>query len=201
MKTIISILFIVIYQASSIAQTALPKPFFSDVKFEITSQSLLVTIPSGVLIRGKKQFFNSKHFEGYAGVGFQYYGLTFNQDEMAVGDQQSYHISSALVLADILYYPFNSKGFFVGIEPFVGLSMSNSKSSFKLPQLGINKTHEHTFLYFNYGTNHSIGYTYKKWSFSACLMLSHRGLYGEGRFRFPGADSFAFTGITLSYKL
>ncbi|WP_027418628.1 hypothetical protein [Crocinitomix catalasitica] len=151
--------------------------FISKTKFEFTTQSLLFFKPTGFMIRAKKEIFKTNHFEAHAGIGLRTFNLKFKKDATSLGDEQLYRSSGFSILTDFQYYPFKSKGFFIGIEPFIGVSRLKTKSSFKKTGLNVDVKHEFSTSFFDYGTNHSFGYSLNKWSLSANIMLSHRGLY------------------------
>jgi len=154
----------------------------------------------GFIVKGKKEFFNSKHFDGLVGLAFQF-SRQSETDKFLVGIDGYNHDIGIYIVSDIIYYPFSSKKIFTGLEPFIGLTNLKTEGELIIPNYDIVEQYSNSYTYVNYGITPTIGYDFGKIDVGAFAMISAKGLLDSGRTRPGDSDSKIFFGISIGYKL
>lgn len=176
------------------------KNFWTNSRVELLLSYDMINQSIGTIIEGKKQIWNRNHFEGYSGLALEYlyqeeknkyldYGLNGHDRDLGI-----YGVSNCI------YYPFNKKTFFIGLEIFIGITNFKSKGSLKMPKHDINKTYKNSYTYFNYGITPMIGYNFGRVSTSLFSKSSLKGILDSGRNRFGDNDSRFLVGLNIGYQ-
>lgn len=154
----------------------------------------------GFVAKGKTSIKNTKHFELYTGIAYQ----QSHQSEAnnLLRQITGYNKDVGLYLiTDFIFYPLKSKSLFTGIEPFLGITLLETKGSLSLPELNIQEDYFMKYTYVNYGITQTLGYQFGRISTSLTTMLSLKGIIDEGRNRPGDSDSKIFVGLTVSYQV
>lgn len=195
---VISIL--ILFRISAFGQDEKANPFFANSRVELLGTYEPFGGGLGTIAKGKKQILNSKHFEGFLGLAFQFSHQS-ETDKYLTGVDGYNNDIGIYIVSDLVYYPLKTKNIFIGLEPFIGLTNLKSKGGLEISQYDIYEKYSNSYTYINYGITPTIGYNFGKLSVSFFSMISLKGFLDKGRTRLGDSDSKIFFGISLSYKL
>ncbi|GGX12162.1 hypothetical protein [Aquimarina muelleri] len=195
---ILSILFLI--QIESYGQDQNSKHFWTNSRIELLGSYELFGGGIGFIAKGKKEIFNLKHFEGFAGLAFQY-SYQSETNKLLTGIKGHNSDVGMYTVFDIILYPFKTKKVFTGLEPYLGLTTLKSDGVLEIPKHNIYEDYSNSYTYLNYGITQTIGYSFKRINTSLFAMLSLKGILDKGRTRPGDSDSKIFFGFNISYKL
>ncbi len=198
-KNTIVILVYIFSQFQSFGQNQDNKTFWSNSQVELSGLYGILD-DYGVLIKGKKEAFNQKHFEGLYGLSFQYTYAT-ETEKFANGIDGYNRDLGAYLVFDITYYPFKKKNAFISSELFSGYTNLKSKGTLSIPRHNIYNEYSNSYAYFNYGLTATIGYDFGRLKVGIFGMMSLRNMFKEDLIIPINEDSKAYLGLNLAYKL
>lgn len=155
----------------------------------------------GYFLKVKRSFIRHDHFEILGGVSWQNFYILESDNLFTTHIKGYTRDLGAYGLIDIRYYPFKQGKFFMALEPFAGHTNLYSKGSIEIPQHEIVADYQHSYNYFNYGVNQTLGLRFDRFNIGAFAWLSLKGILDEGRRRPGDFDSRLFLGISGSFRL
>jgi len=200
-KYIVTLLFLIVLLINTNGQTRNNQNFWTQTQVELSGTYDILNRSIGFMMKGKKEVFNSKHFEGYAGFAFQY---SYQNETEKFLEQGLNGFNSDIgfhIVFDVEYYPFKHKKFFIGLEPFIGVTTLKSKGKLKIPEYNVSESYTNNYTYLNYGLTPKFGYAIGRFRPNIFIMIPLKGLLDSGRSRFGGMDSRLLLGMSISYAI
>jgi len=200
-RKITTLLILILFQTSiAFGQNENTKSFWSNSKIELSGTYELFGEGLGFIVKGKKESFSKKHFEGFLGLAFQFSHQS-ETDKYLNGVKGYNNDFGMYAIYDLVYYPFKTKKIFIAIEPFIGVTNLKSKGTLEISNYDIYEKYSNSYTYYNSGTTQKIGYNFGQVSGDVFVMISSKGLLDNGRKRLGDSDSKIFLGINISYTL
>ncbi|MEN7551896.1 hypothetical protein AAG747_28525 [Rapidithrix thailandica] len=154
----------------------------------------------GLLVKWKKRWFKTKHFEGYTGLAVQYY-YDEETDKLSTWVKGYNHDLSGYLVSEWIYYPFRACGVFLGIEPFAGITNLRSDGRLRFDRFNLYEEFTNTYTFFNYGVSQSVGYQLNNVHLSIFALASLKGYLDSGRTRPTDQDAKIFLGANVSLAI
>jgi len=200
MSRYLILLFVGIFtQITLFGQKQETKTFWSNSHVELSGLYGILD-DNGFLLKGKKEVFNKKHFDGLLGLCFQF-TYSSETDKFSDGIEGNTKDLGAYLTFDLIYYPFNKKHIFISSELFSGCTNLKSKGTLSIPEYNIYSEYQNSYSYFNYGLSETVGYDFGKIKVGAFVMMSLRTLLKKDIIIPINEDSKAYFGINFGYKL
>ncbi len=200
-KYIVTLLFLIVLLINTNGQSRNNQKSWAITHVELSGTYDIFNRSVGFMTKGKKEVFSSNHFNGFAGLAFQY---SYQNETDKFLEQGLNGFNSDIgfyTVFDVEYYPFKHKKFFIGLEPFLGVTTLKSKGKLKIPEYDVSETYANNYTYINYGVTPKFGYNIGRFRSNIFIMIPLKGLLDSGRNRFGGMDSRLLLGASISYTI
>lgn len=198
---IITLLLLISLGVKSYGQSNIPQSFWDKTRVGLSGTYDIYNISTGIILKGEKNILESKHFEGFTGIAFQFSCQNETNLYMESGINGGSNDLGFYGIFNLNYYPLKRKTIFVSVGPFLGVTNLRTKGTLELPEYDISESYSNSYTYFNYGLTPKIGYNFKRFETSIFSMISLKGVLDSARYRLGDPDSRILLGINFTYKL
>lgn len=153
----------------------------------------------GSIVKAKWAIHSGQHLEWFMGIASRHSYLQESSNRFTEYVDGFTLDGGAYFVSELLLYPFRKKHFFIGVEPYAGVTHTFSKGTWKTDFDNQERTFKHHYTYFDYGVSQSVGVRIRQFSIKCEAWLSLKGVLDGGRFRLADFDSRFLPSIGFGY--
>jgi len=198
---ILTFFFIISFHFWSVSQSERPKSKDSNIRLEFLGTYSHSYKGKGFLFKAKKETLNTKRINIYSGFALQFSSQNESNLVLSRGVDGGNSNMGLYAICNLDYHPFKNRRFFLGLEPFMGVTYLRTMGSLTIPKHQVYESFSNDYVYFNYGITPSAGYNFGRVRVAAFSMASFKGVLDNGRTRPGDMDSRIFVGLLFGYNL